>query len=108
MAPFLLHSQRTAGGAERSPTDLVESKRRVGGETIKKEGKGERARDGKCLIYTALQFGSMDRFSSREGLFFLNAIYTHNLTIKCGANRGDLAPAVSSLWLLEYLTECQL
>lgn len=41
MVPFLLHSQRTAGGAERSPTDLVESKRGVGGETTKKERKGE-------------------------------------------------------------------
>lgn len=44
MVPFLLHSRRTAGGAERSPTDLVESKGRVGGETTKKgeERKGER------------------------------------------------------------------
>ena len=73
MVPFLLHSRRTAGGAERSPTDLVESKGRVGGETTKKKKRGkekERAGDGKCLIYTALQFGSMDRFSSREGLLF--------------------------------------
>lgn len=30
----------------------------------------ERARDWKCLIYTALQFGSMDRFCSLEGLSF--------------------------------------
>lgn len=40
MVPFLPHSQRTAGGAERSPTDLVESKRKVGGETTKKGEKG--------------------------------------------------------------------
>lgn len=46
MVPFLLHSRRTAGGAERSPTDLVESKGRVGGETTKKkeERKGESGR----------------------------------------------------------------
>lgn len=44
MVSFLLRSRRTAGGAERSPTDLVESRRRVGGETIRKERKGESKR----------------------------------------------------------------
>ncbi len=41
MVPFLPHSQRTAGGAEHSPTDPVESKKRVGGETTKNYRKGE-------------------------------------------------------------------
>lgn len=36
------HSQRTAGGAEHSPTDLVESKRRVGGDTTRKKAKERR------------------------------------------------------------------
>lgn len=39
-----------------------------GGEARPQER--ERARDWKCLIYTALQFGSMDRFCSLEGLSF--------------------------------------
>lgn len=76
MVPFLLHSQRTAGGAEGSPTDLVESKRRVGGEITKKGKKGREQETGKCLIYTTLQFGSMEHFSSRKGLFLLSAIYS--------------------------------
>lgn len=111
--PFLLFSQRTARGAERSPTDLVESKARPQKKKEKKRkknGKKEResARDWKGLIYTALQFRSMDRFSSREGLLLLNAIYIHNLTIKCGANGSDPAPAARSLLLRVYLTECLL
>lgn len=62
-------SQRTAGGAEHSPTDLVESKGGPGGEnTPKNEKERERARYWKCQIYTALQFMSMFRFSSREAL----------------------------------------
>lgn len=34
------HSERGAGGAEHSPTDLVELKRRVGGRTTEKKNKG--------------------------------------------------------------------
>lgn len=48
---FSFHSQRTAGGAECSPTDLVESKRRVGGETTKKEKKGEQKMGSVSFIH---------------------------------------------------------
>lgn len=94
--------RETAEGADRSPSDLVESKKSVAGEITKRWGeKGERARDWKRLICEALQFGLMDRFSILEGallLFSLLAeIYTYNLKIKRGANRGDLALALSSL-----------
>lgn len=102
-----------AKGAERSPSDLVESKRSVAGETTRSRGeKGERARDWKCLICAVLQFGSMDHFSILEGapLLFpiLCEIYTYNLKIKRGANRGDFAPTLSSLWPTMDLTEGQL
>lgn len=40
-------------------------------------------------------------------IFFHYAIYTHNLTIRRGASRGDLTPAVSAPWPLMYLTESQ-
>lgn len=63
--------------------------------------KGERGRDWKCLICAALQFGSMDRFSILEGALLLfpllGEIYTYNIKIKRGANRGDLSSALSSL-----------
>lgn len=100
MVPFLLHSRRTAGGAERSPTDLVESKGRVGGETTKKK-RGKKGRERELGSASFIQRYNLGRWIAsvavRGSFFVLDAIYTHNLTIKCGANRGDLAPAVSSL-----------
>lgn len=46
------HSQRTAGGAQHSPTDLVESKRRVGGDTTKK---GKERREQKMASVSFVQ-----------------------------------------------------
>ena len=95
MVSFLLHSERTARGAKRSPSDLVESKRRVRGETTQKWKREQEM--GSVSFIQNCNLGRWIASVAVRGSFLLYAIYTHNLTIKCGANRSVPAPAVSSV-----------
>lgn len=103
---FLLHGQRTAGGAEHSPTDLVESKRMVSGKPTKKRKKkwGSVSFIQHCnLCRWIASVAVRGSFCSMESI-----VLPTILTIKCGANRSDAAAALSAQWLLLYLTERQL
>lgn len=70
MVLFLLHSQRTAGGAERSPTDLVESKRRVRSETTKKGKKGRAQEMGSVSFILHCNLGRWIASVAVRGSFF--------------------------------------
>lgn len=82
----------TAEGAERSPDDLVESKRSVAGETTKrrggKKGAGERLQVSHLCSITIWVDGSLQYPRGALLLFpLLSEIHTYNLKIKRGADR---------------------
>lgn len=100
-ASFLLRSQRTARETDWTQPHWPGWIEEKGWRQDRKKGKKGRVQEmGSVSFMQHYNLGRWIASVASSGSFLLNAIYTHNLTIKYGANRGDLAPTVISLWCI--------
>lgn len=81
MVPFLYWEIKTAEGAERSPSDLDDSKRSVAGKTTKTGENGSEGQIGSLSYVQHYDLGRWITSASSRGLFYYFPFVKSVLTI---------------------------